>query len=62
MANVELGAQAAKMIEKIEAACLPIVVGDMNALTSDPKGHFKEMIETIVLLTEIASTQKRVAP
>jgi hypothetical protein len=62
LANVELGAQAAKMIEKIEAACLPIVVGDMNALTSDPKGHFKEMIETIVLLTEIASTQKRVAP
>lgn len=62
LANVELGSQAAKMIEKIEAACLPIVVGDMSGLDSDPKGRFKEMIETIVLLFEIASTQRRVAP
>jgi hypothetical protein len=62
LANVELGSQAAKMIEKIEAACLPIVVGDMSPISEDPKGRFKEMIETIVLLFEIASTQKRVAP
>jgi hypothetical protein len=62
LANVELGSQAAKMIEKIEAACLPIVVGDMSPLGADPKGRFKEMIETIVLLFEIAGTQRRVAP
>jgi hypothetical protein len=61
LANVELGSQAAKMIERIEAACLPIVVGDMNAVLEDPQGRFKEIIETIVLLFEIASTQRRVA-
>jgi hypothetical protein len=60
LANVELGAQAAKMIEKIEGAVLPIVVGDMNPLLEDPQTHFKEMIETIVLLFELASTQRRV--
>lgn len=60
LANVELGSQAAKMIERIEAACLPIVVGDMSPVTSDPKGKFKEIIETIVLLFEIASTQRPV--
>jgi hypothetical protein len=48
------------MIERIEAACLPIVVGDMSRIASDPRAHFKEMIETIVLLFEIASTQKAV--
>jgi hypothetical protein len=62
LANVELVSQAAKMIEKIEAACLPIVVGDMSGITNDPKGRFKEMIETIVLLFELAGTQRRVAP
>lgn len=62
LANVELGSQAAKMIEKIEAACLPIVVGDMGAVLDDPQTCFKEMIETIVLLFELASTQRRVAP
>jgi hypothetical protein len=62
LANVELGSQAAKMIERIEDACLPIVVGDMNPILTDPQGRFKEMIETIVLLFEIASTQRRVAP
>ncbi len=61
LANVELGSQAAKMIERIEAAALPIVVGDMNPVLEDPQGRFKELIETIVLLFEIASTQKRVA-
>jgi hypothetical protein len=62
LANVELGSQAAKMIEKIEAACLPIVVGDMSALLEDPQARFKELIETIVLLFELATTQRRVAP
>jgi hypothetical protein len=61
LANVELASQTAKMIEKIEAACLPIVVGDMSAVLDDPQGHFKEMVETIVLLFELASTQRRVA-
>jgi hypothetical protein len=61
LANVELGSQAAKMIEKIEAACLPIIVGDMNEALKDPQAIFKEMIETIVLLFELASTQRRVA-
>jgi len=61
LANVELGSQAAKMIERIEAASLPIVVGDMNPVLEDPQGRFKEIIETIVLLFEIASTQRRVA-
>jgi hypothetical protein len=60
LANVELGSQAAKMIERIEAACLPIVVGDMGPVLEDPQGRFKEMIETIVLLFELASTQRRV--
>ena len=53
LANVELGAQAAKMIEKIQAACLPLIVGDMKPITDDPSGSFKEVIETIVLLFEI---------
>jgi hypothetical protein len=61
LGNVELGSQAAKMIEKIEAAALPISVGDMNPVLEDPQGHFKEIIETIVLLFEIASTQRKVA-
>lgn len=61
LGNVELASQAAKMIEKIESACLPIVVGDMGPILEDPKGHFKEMIETIVLLVELATTQRRVA-
>ncbi len=60
LANVELASQTAKMIEKIEAACLPIVVGDMSAVMDDPQGNFKEMVETIVLLFELASTQRRV--
>jgi hypothetical protein len=60
LANVELGSQAAKMIERIEAACLPIVVGDMGPVLEDPQGRFKEIIETIVLLFELASTQRRV--
>ena len=60
LANVELGAQAAKMIEKIESAGLPIVVGDMNPVLEEPQARFKELIETIVLLFEIASTQRRV--
>ncbi len=58
LANVELGSQAAKMIERIEAACLPVVVGDMSRVVNEPRENFKEMIETIVLLFEIASTQK----
>jgi len=58
LANVELGSQAAKMIERIEGACLPIVVGDMSRIVNDPKANFKEIIETIVLLFEIACTQK----
>ncbi len=62
LANVELGAQAAKMIPKIEEANLPITVGDMSPVLEDPQGRFKEMIETIVLLFEIASTQRRVMP
>jgi hypothetical protein len=62
LGNVELGSQVAKMIEKIEAACLPIVVGDMSAIMEDPQTRFKEMVETIVLLFELAGTQKRVAP
>lgn len=61
LANVELASQTSKMIEKIEAACLPIVVGDMSAVLDDPQGHFKEMVETVVLLFELASTQRRVA-
>ena len=52
--------QTAKMIEKIEAACLPIVVGDMSAVMNDPQSNFKEMVETIVLLFELAGTQRRV--
>jgi len=59
LANVELAGQTAKMIQKIEEACLPIVVGDMSAVIKDPKGRLKEMVETIALLFEIASTQKR---
>jgi hypothetical protein len=62
LANVELGSQVAKMIEKIEGACLPIVVGDMTAVLEDPQNRFKEMVETIVLLFELAGTQRRVAP
>jgi hypothetical protein len=33
----------------------------MNPVLEDPQGRFKEMIETIVLLFELASTQRRVA-
>jgi hypothetical protein len=62
LANVELGSQAAKMIEKIEAACLPIVADDMQPILDDPQGRFKEMIETIVLLFELATTQRRIFP
>lgn len=61
LANVELASQAIKMIEKIEEACLPIVVGDMSPLLDDPKGHFKEAVETLSLLYEIAATQRRPA-
>jgi hypothetical protein len=59
LANVELAGQAAKMIDRIEEAALPIVVGDMSEVTSDPNGHFKEMVETLSQLFEVAATQKR---
>ena len=59
LANVELAGQAVKMIERIEEACLPIVVGDMSPIQGDPTGHFKEIVETIVQLYEVASTQRK---
>ena len=59
LANVELAGQAVKMIERIEEACLPIVVGDMSAVQSDPRGRFKEIVETLSQLYEIATTQRR---
>lgn len=59
LANVELASQAIKMIEKIEEASLPIFVGDMSAIQNDPRGHFKEIVETLSLLYEIAGTQRR---
>jgi hypothetical protein len=59
LANVELAGQAVKMIERIEEACLPILVGDMNAIQSDPRGHFKEMVETLSQLYDIATTQRK---
>ncbi|MGA2393670.1 MAG: hypothetical protein ABSH03_10005 [Candidatus Lustribacter sp.] len=59
LANVELAGQAIKMIERIEEASLPIFVGDMSAVQNDPRGHFKEIVETLSLLFEIAGTQRR---
>jgi hypothetical protein len=59
LANVELAGQAVKMIERIEEACLPIVVGDMSAVQSDPRGHFKEVVETLSQLYEVATTQRK---
>jgi hypothetical protein len=59
LANVELAGQAAKMIERIEEACLPIVVGDMSPVQTDPRGHFKEIVEMLSQLYEIATTQRR---
>lgn len=59
LANVELAGQAIKMIERIEEASLPVFVGDMSAIQADPRGHFKEIVETLSLLFEIASTQRR---
>lgn len=56
LANVELAGQAIKMIERIEQASPPVFVGDMSALRDDPRGHFKEIVETLSLLFEIAST------
>ena len=59
LANVELAGQAIKMIERIEEASLPIFVGDMGPVKDDPRGHFKEIVETLSLLWEIAQTQRR---
>lgn len=59
LANVELASQAIKMIDRIEEASLPISVSDMNPILEDPRGKFKEVVETLSLLFEIASTQKR---
>ena len=61
LANVELAGQAVKMIDKIEEACLPIVVGDMSAVQSDPRGSFKEIVETLAQLYEIAGSMRRPA-
>jgi hypothetical protein len=47
------------MIERIEEASLPISVGDMDPVKDDPRGHFKEIVETLSLLWEIAQTQKK---
>lgn len=62
LANVELAGQALKMIERIEEACLPIAVGDMSAVQADPRGHFKEIVETLSQLYEVAATQRQRAP
>ncbi len=59
LANVELAGQASKMIERIEEACLPIVVGDMSAVASDPRSHFKEIVETLSQLYDVATTQRK---
>jgi len=59
LANVELASQSMKMIEKIEEASLPISVGDMTPIQTDPRAHFKEIVETLSLLFEIAATTKR---
>ena len=58
LANVELAGQAIKMIERIEEASLPISVGNMDPVKDDP-GHFKEIVETLSLLWEIAQTQRK---
>lgn len=59
LANVELAGQAIKTIERIEEASLPVFVGDMGPIQTDPRGHFKEIVETLSLLFEIANTQRR---
>jgi hypothetical protein len=58
LANVELAGQAMKMIDRIEEACLPIAVGDMSAVQSDSRGHFKEIIETVSQLHEVVASQR----
>jgi hypothetical protein len=61
LANIELASQAMKMIERIEEAALPISAGDMSPIQADPRGRFKEIVETLSLLFEIAAALRRPA-
>ena len=59
LANVELASQALKTIERIEEASLPVAVADMAPILADPRGKFKEMVETLSLLAKIAGSQRK---